>query len=39
MGPTYEGIFQVGARTVDFADASLGVPEPDKLYAQVITMV
>jgi proline iminopeptidase len=39
MGPTYEGIFQERARTVDFADASLGVPEPDRLYAQVITMV
>jgi hypothetical protein len=37
LGDQAETIALLGVAKRDFADASLGVPEPDKLYAQVIT--
>jgi hypothetical protein len=32
-----ENIDVLSVEAVDFSDASLGVPEPDKMYAQVVT--
>jgi hypothetical protein len=37
LGEKAEGITLLSVESAEFPDASLGVPEPDRMYAQVIT--